>query len=298
MNKLAPIVIFTYNRPDKLKVLISSLQNNSLASQSDLYIYSDGPKPDSISKVNLVREYIHTIEGFKSINIIESSTNKGLATSIIQGVTDIVNTYGRIIVLEDDLIVNNQFLSYMNYALTKYENMENVYSVSGYSFLSKGCYPDFPEYYFLPIICSWGWATWKNKWSVFDPNAIGYKQLKTNSVLREEFNYKYFYSDMLIWQMEQKKIPGRIKILLHKKYKQDSWAIRWYWSVFTHHGLTLYPKETLIENDGFDGSGTHCGISKGGSKINFNITNPYTSMPDSVYLNQEVCKAVKEEIKH
>lgn len=297
MDNLAPIVIFTYNRPDKLKALINSLLKNDLSLESDLYIFSDGPKPEHKAKVKEVREYIHSIEGFKSITINESPINKGLATSIITGVSDIINKHGKIIVLEDDLIVNSCFLSYMNYSLTKYENDKNVYSISGYSYLSKGNYDDFPDYYFLPIICSWGWATWQDRWSVFDPNATGYEKLKKDPALSEAFNYNYIYTDMLLWQMEQHTLPGRLKILLHKKYKQDSWAIRWYWSVFKHNGLTLYPKKTLIENEGFDGSGTHCGISEGGSKIKAESEPSFHTMPNTVALNPIICNAVKEEIK-
>jgi hypothetical protein len=229
---------------------VEALQKNELADVSDLIIYSDGPKDKNDSdNVQAVRNYLQTINGFKSVKIIEQKTNRGLADSIISGVTEIVNKYGRIIVLEDDLVTSPGFLHYMNQALENYEEEKKVMQISGHMF-------NLPieaetDAVFLPFTNSIGWATWKRAWDCFDPLMAGYQKLKVSRSLRNRFNldgaYDYF-------GMIESQIKGKV----------DSWAIRWYLSVFLAEGLILYPKHSLIKHIGFDGSGTHCGDTSSG----------------------------------
>ncbi len=245
-NNLSPIVLFVYNRPFHTQQTILALKQNELADFSDLIIYSDGPKNEkSVQKVQEVREYIKAATGFKSILIHKSEKNNGLANSIIKGITKTLDTYGKAIVLEDDLITSRYFLMYMNEALLRYENEEKVMQVSGFSFSNGISFEN--DSFFLSFVTSWGWATWKRAWEHLDPDTKGYELLKHDKKLRYRFNLKGAYDYFNLLE-------------LYKMGKIDSWAIRWYLSVFLHNGLTLYPKKTMVVNIGFDGSGTNCGI--------------------------------------
>jgi glycosyltransferase involved in cell wall biosynthesis len=245
--ELAPVVLFTYNRPWHTEQVIEALKRNELSGLTDLVIYSDGPKDEADWKnVQVVRDYLKTIDGFKSVKIVESEKNKGLADSVITGVTEIINKYGRIIVLEDDLVTVPGFLHYMNQALENYEEEKKVMQISGYMFDVD--IKAETDAIFLPFTTSWGWATWKRAWKHFDPLMSGYEKLRKDRALRYKFNlegaYDYFH-------MLKAQIKGKV----------DSWAIRWYLSVFMTGGLVLYPVKTHVKNIGFDGSGMHCGVS-------------------------------------
>lgn len=241
---IAPIILFVYNRPWHTKKTVEALQKNELAELSELIIYSDGPKDtaESSTAVAEVRKYLNGVGGFKKITIVESVKNLGLANSIITGVTEVVNKYGRVIVLEDDLVTAPNFLRYMNQALERYENEEQVMQNSGYMFdVDIDAETDAV---FLPITSCWGWSSWKRAWRHFDPLMSGYEKLKRDRALRHRFDLDgaYNYFNMLKAQ---------------RKGKVDSWGIRWYLSVFMMNGLTLYPARTLVKNIGFDSSGRH-----------------------------------------
>lgn len=244
-DALSPIILFVYNRPWHTQKTIEALQENILATESELFIYSDGAKSDDQKEsVNAVREYIKEIQGFKKVTIIERHINFGLANSIIDGVTKIVNEFGKVIVLEDDLVTSPYFLSYMNNSLSLYENDESVASIHGY------IYPidNLPDTFFIKGADCWGWATWKRAWDVFEPNGtVLLKKLMSRGLKYEaDFNGSYHYTKML-----EEQIIG----------KNNSWAIRWYMSAFLENMLTLYPGKSYVENIGNDGSGTHCSQS-------------------------------------
>lgn len=248
MSKKAPIALFAYKRPLHLKKTLESLSNCAGASESELFIFSDGPKKvDDERGVSEVRELIKSRKWCGIDHIIERDRNLGLANSIISGVTELCEKYGRVIVMEDDLLVSRYFLSYLNSALDRYEGEEQVMQISGHIFPIKveakiGAV-------FLPFTTSWGWATWARAWAHFDGGMKDYHKLEDDAGLRKRFDlggaYPYF-------QMLKSQHEGRI----------DSWAIRWYLSVFMLNGLTLFPRKTLVENTGFDGSGTHGGPSE------------------------------------
>jgi hypothetical protein len=243
---LAPIALFTYNRLWHTQQTIAALQNNGLATASDLFIFSDGHKSEAErEQVQSVREYLNTITGFKNVSIIEQQKNLGLAQSIITGVTDIVQKYGRIIVVEDDIVTSPYFLRYMNDALEFYQDEEKVISIHGYVYPFKS---QLPDSFFLKGADCWGWATWRRGWNLFEPD--GQKLLKE---LRErgltdrfDFHGAYPYTKTL-----EEQING----------ENDSWAIRWYASAFLEGKLTLYPGKSLAKNIGNDNSGTHCNTS-------------------------------------
>ena len=162
----SPIILFCYNRVDHLQKVITSLQQNSLAKKSNLYIFSDGFKyKNEKGDVLAVRRYLKTITGFKSVHIIQSLQNKGLAQSIIDGVTEIINKYGKVIVLEDDCVVAPHFLDYMNTALEKYKNDEKVMHINGY--LPNIDNSELNETFFISYMYCWGWGTWKQSWDYF-----------------------------------------------------------------------------------------------------------------------------------
>lgn len=239
---LAPIALFVFNRLEHTRQTIDALQKNVLADQSDLIIFSDAPKTEAkYEAVREVREYIHQIDGFKTVTIVERPINLGLANSVIDGVTSVVNRYRRVIVLEDDMVTSIYFLQYMNDGLNQYEKNEDVASIHGYVYPIDGL----PETFFLRGADCWGWATWKDKWAMFEPDGIRLlDELKRrNLTKRFDFNSTYFYSKMLADQ-----ISG----------KNNSWAVRWHASAFLNNKYTLYPGKSLVLNIGNDGSGTHC----------------------------------------
>ena len=247
MSLLAPIALFVYNRPKHTRQTIEALLLNSQAKHSDLYIFSDAPKNETAkAAVEEVRGYVRQVSGFNKVNIIERASNWGLANSVIDGVSRLCEEFGKVIVLEDDLVVSPYFLEYMNEGLARYEHDIKVMQIAGYMFLVNINIED--DALFMPLTTSWGWATWKRAWQHFDPNAKGYELLLKNSDLKRSFDLddKYPYFKMLESQ---------------KKNKVDSWAIRWYLSVFMLKGLVLYPKLSLVENFGFDGSGVNCIVS-------------------------------------
>jgi hypothetical protein len=241
--KLSPIVLFVYNRPSHTRQTIEALQKNEFADGSELFIYSDAAKNNqSEIAVDEVRQYIKSIDGFRSIKIIERDKNWGLANSIIDGVSTVVNQYGRVIVLEDDMVTSPYFLNYMNEALDRYADDERVISVHGYVYPVAQV---LPEAFFLRGADCWGWATWRRGWRLFNPDGqYLLKELERQNLLNAfDFNGTYPFSDMLANQ-----IAG----------KNDSWAVRWYTSAFLAGKLTLYPGRSLVHNIGNDSSGTHC----------------------------------------
>ena len=239
----APIALFCYRRLDVLKQTVEALQKNAESKDSMLIIFSDGYKNDEDKKnVEEVREYIHTIDGFKNIEIIEAPTNKGLANSIIDGVTKIVNEYGKIIVVEDDILTSPYFLKYMNTALDMYENDDEVACISGYTYPIK---TDKQSFFLKEAEC-WGWATWKKGWDNFEPNGQKLLDEMITRNLKEDFD---FYDSYPFTQMLKDQIDG----------KNNSWAIRWYASCYLKDKLCLYLGKPVSGNIGFGAEGsTHC----------------------------------------
>ena len=250
--KYAPIALFTYNRPDKTKTVIESLLQNAEAKDSEVYIFSDGAKNEkAVEGVKANREYLHSLKNslisnnkeisvFKSITIIEREKNWGLANSLIAGITDVINKYGRVIVVEDDLILSPYFLKFMNDGLEKYKDEDKVGAISGF------VYPvgtELPNTFFLKYFNCWGWAIWKRSWNLLN--------LDTKYLLRKlrfhanEFDYggNGAYGNLYC---------QKIGIV-------NSWWVRLYASLFLANKLTLYPSFSLVANNGSDGSGTHSG---------------------------------------
>lgn len=243
-NNSSPIALFTYNRPKHTRQTVEALQRNEIASESDLFIFSDAPKNlKAVAAVREVREYIRGITGFKSVTVVERENNFGLAASIIDGVTNLCDEYGQVIVLEDDLVVSPVFLTFMNTALDKYRDEERVMQISGNMF--PVLHPEtLPKTFFCRATTSWGWATWERAWRKFEPSAQKLASKIIAQKLRKEFDIGGDHFQMLVMQ---------------ENGEGDSWAIRWYASVFLAGGLCLHPSLSLVANIGHDRSGVHCG---------------------------------------
>ncbi len=238
------VSLFVYARPEHTRRTVESLLANEDAENHDLIIYSDAARSDKDRlNVECVRDYIKTIVGFRSVAIHYRPYNFGLAKSIIEGVTEVLAQFERIIVLEDDLVVSPHFLNYMNEALDRFVDDERVISVHGYVYPTKQA---LPEAFFLRGADCWGWATWRRGWALFNPDGQTLlDELKQHNLIKSfDFNGAYGYSQMLESQI---------------KGANDSWAIRWYASAFLADKLTLYPGRSLVHNIGNDSSGTHCG---------------------------------------
>lgn len=242
----APIVLFVYNRPAHTLKTLEALSQNELAQESELFIYADAPKNDTtkqaIEKAKEVRTIIRQQKWCAKVHIIEQLTNKGLAKSISEGVTQLVQKFGKVIVLEDDIVPNKGFLRFMNQALDLYQHEKQVFGISG------GAFPMNKEVdlttFFLPVMSSWGWATWQRAWQniVFDA-AFLIEQLDKKGITQEQYNFgKLPYFEML-----EAQAAGKI----------DSWAVCFYAAVVLNDACFLFPKHSLIQNIGFDNSGVH-----------------------------------------
>lgn len=236
---LAPIALFVYRRPEHTRRTIEALRVCPEFARSPVVVYSDGPR-DAAAEAGVAETRRVLREALPHARLVESQANRGLAASIIAGVDELTAQHGRVIVVEDDLIVDTRFLQFMNAALDRYVDALQVMQVSGFQHAVEGLAAPV----FLPMTTSWGWATWKRAWNRFDPDCSGADRLASEPGLARRFDLDgaMSYCNMLARQR-----AGTI----------DSWAIRWYWTVFMTNGLVLYPPQTLVRNDGFDGSGTH-----------------------------------------
>jgi hypothetical protein len=247
---LAPIVVFCYNRPQHLRQTFEALRSNALAAQSTLIVFSDGARHlADEALVKEVRAVIAEQKGFQDIQVHASPANKGLARSVIEGVSEVIGTYGKVIVLEDDMLCTSDFLDYINAALTTYQDRKDIFSVTGYTpplALPAGYKEDV---YLAPRASSWGWGTWQDRWQQADWQVKNFAQIKSSN--QEIANLNRGGNDL--WPMLVKQQRGVI----------DSWAIRWTFAQAQHHAYGLYPVRSKIRNIGTDGSGTNFTFSTG-----------------------------------
>ena len=244
---LSPIILFVYNRPEHTRLTVEALQNNPLAKDSELFIYSDAAKSkNSELEVNNVREYIKNIDGFKSIRIIEREKNFGLANSIIDGVGKVINKYGKVIVLEDDIVTSPNFLQFMNNALDFYSDNKSIMSISGYMYPCEIPYSYKKDILLFNRFSSWGWGMWSDRWNLINFDITENDKIFHDKNLQKQFNVggEDLYN-MLLLQLQ-----GKI----------NSWAIRTALTSALNNKVTVYPAKSLVKNIGFDNSGVHCGV--------------------------------------
>lgn len=257
--------------------MLQALESADLAKDSDVFIYSDGAKnANSIEAVNKVRAIIAEPWQFNNIKIIERERNLGLAQNVISGVTEVISKYGKVIVLEDDLQISKVGLRYFNDALDVYEKEEKVMEISGYMYPVKDA-AKLPETFFFRVANSWGWATWERAWKKYNPNI-----------------------DELIADFDQEKIKRFSidhtenfwkQVNEYKAGKINSWAIRWYLTLFNNNGLALYPRQSMIQNMGTDGSGTH---SDADTMYHVELaTQAATYFPQEIEENKDAYEAIK-----
>jgi len=241
----APIVIFIYKRPEHLRRMLETLVACEGFDQAQVFVFGDGPKtPEQAPAVEEARAVARAMLGDRAEYRFQDS-NRGLANSVIAGVTELTERFGRAIVIEDDLLLAPQFLSFINSALDHYQDDEQVMQVSGFMF-------DVPELrerreaVVLPLTTSWGWGTWHRAWKKFDATASSWPAIRANAAERRRFDLDgcYDYAEMM-----ERQLLGMI----------DAWDICWYLSVFSHKGLVIYPPSSLVANTGMDGSGSHGG---------------------------------------
>ena len=280
----APLVVFVYNRIEHVRKALISLDQNTLASDTDLYIFSDAPtlgKSNDVENVAKVRDYIHSFKEnsqFKSVHIFEKDEHKGLAASVISGVSEIISKYGKVIVVEDDLVCHQNFLNFMNNALNKYESYEKVWSISGHT-RDLPILKTYPEDVYVAYRGdSWGWATWKDRWEKVDWEVTDYQEFLGNSFRKKQF----IRGGKDLLQMLEDQRNGVV----------DSWAVRWNYAESKENCYTVYPKKTFVYNIGFDGSGTNCHTT---ANENYGDLSPilYT-LPDTLTINKKLSKEFRD----
>ncbi len=244
-----PLLIFTYNRPQHTERLMRSLIANWRLGECELHFFSDGPKSEAdVEPIGatraVVRKWIKKFGG----TLLEREKNLGLATSIVQETTAFCKSHGQVIVVEDDLLLRPGFIDFCLSSLTKYKDDERVWQVSGY------LYPvpvsSRQDAIFLPMGSTWGWATWARAWKFFSWTPPGTEELFKNREKAIEFDLSRSFP---YTQMLQDRMNG----------KNQSWGILWHWIVWSQKKLVAYPRETLVWNDGTDGSGVHAGHDSG-----------------------------------
>lgn len=248
----APLAVFAYNRADKIVNCLKALAGNGCAKYSDVFVFCDGPKEGAdSSKIDATRKAVDEFAAtspFREMQVIKAEKNKGLAASIIDGVTRIVNEYGKVIVVEDDLIVSDKFLSYMNGALDFYEGNSSIGAISAYTYPLKGLKSYNKDVYIMHKGDCWGWATWRDRW-----NNAAWADLDYETYLRDHELRKRFESTENGWDMI---------MLLQSLGKVNSWAIRWVLNLLQKGLCTVYPSKSYVTNNGFDGTGTHSNKSE------------------------------------
>lgn len=246
MNNLAPLALFVFNRAKTTKKVLNSLAKNKLIQKTNIYIFCDAPKFSKDNKeINKVRKLIDNFKNCKKKSVIIRDVNFGLKKNILEGLKFIFKKYEKVIVLEDDILTSKYFLTYMNEGLKKFKDIKKVASIHSY------CYPieekdNLEDHFFLRGADCWGWGTWKDRWSLYNDNSKKLFQGIKKKKLINDFNVynSYFFSKMLL---------NNLKVNEEKK----SWAINWYASMYLKNKLTLYPKNSLCKNIGFNVDGTH-----------------------------------------
>lgn len=245
---LAPVIVFAYNREKHLEKTLEELSRNRWSNETDVYIFVDGPKCEyEMKKVEHVRkvavQYSET-DKFKNIILNFSDSNKGLANSIIEGVTKVIKKDKKVIVLEDDLLTSPDFLEYMNYGLDFYENEGSVGAISGFAPALRKKVKTESGIYKSRTGNSYGWGTWEDRWLNVDWEVNEYDEFIRNKKMQRSFDkIQYGISDILIKQMN-----GEL----------SSWAVRWDYHFWRNHLWTIYPAVSHVSNIGFDGNGTTC----------------------------------------
>ena len=276
-NNLAPIVLFVYDRPNHTMRTLEALRNNFNADRSNLYIYSDAAKDElSLKKVEEVRAYIKNFKGFKKIEINERPKNFGLAASITSGVTEILDEFGKIIVLEDDLVTSPYFLNFMNKALDYHIDHKNVWHISGWNYPIHDAIQQ--DYFFTHVMNCWGWGTWKDRWQNFNIDK------KQDIYTWDKAKIREFDLDNsgIFWS----------QIIANKNNKINTWAVFWYATIFANKALCLNPSQSFVKNIGFDGSGVNCGEES--NQVDIELSQKDIEFSNNIFKNEIAINEIKK----
>lgn len=279
-REVAPVILFAFNRPDHTKQTLEALAKSDLCEDTDLVAFIDGPRDErDTSKVEAVREQIERCEAFRSLKIIQRSENHGLARNIIAGVSQVIEERNRVIVVEDDIVVSNGFLTYMNDALDYYANQPKVWHIGGYNEDIEST--EYDRSFFCRAMRCWGWGTWKDRWQHFekDPEAL-IRTFSKNDIKR--FNL----DDMEDGHWSQ--------VLANAEGEINTWAVFWYATIFKHHGLCLNPVVSHVKNIGFDGTGVNCGKGEGKYGIVSLNTSKKFDPPPEIIEDTEILTKLKD----
>lgn len=245
MRMKTPVAVFTYNRPEHTNRALDALSKCRGVDACEFYFFSDGPRTETTRQdVEATRSVLRKWANLLDAKIIEQPSNLGLAKSIVAGVTDLCERYGRVIVVEDDLIVSPDFLHFMIHSLDHYKHEPRVMQVGGFTISPpEGLTTDA---FLLPVTSTWGWATWQRAWQNFawTPKDLDVARKDHQWLSLFDLHGAGSFSSML-----EDRLAGR----------NDSWGILWWYAVSRSNGLVLYPSRSLVWNGGFDGSGIHCG---------------------------------------
>jgi len=284
MKSPAPVALFVYNRPVHTEKTVQALLRNKYANESEVYVFSDGPKYKGDEKaVEQVRQYIRDISGFKKLVLIEREKNYGLAKNIVEGVSEIINKHKRVIVIEDDLVTSPFFLKFMNEALDFYSEKKDVWHISGWNYPIDHQNLNHKDTFLWRVMNCWGWATWEDRWRHYkkDPD--------------------YFISTFSKKDIKKFDLDGAAsfwrQILDNKTGRIDTWAIFWYATIFANRGLCLNPVKSYVENIGLDGSGVHCkegDLFTNRQTLNFEQN---VRFPDKIVENEYVVELVKKFLR-
>lgn len=281
---LAPIALFVYKRPLHTLQTLYTLSRCPEAAHSDLYVFADGPRtPAEQAAVDHTREVVRSQAWCKRVELVESPRNRGLARSIIDGVTRLCAEHGRAIVLEDDLLVARGLLGYMNAALERYASRDEVMLVSGHSFPA---FPPEPRAVVLPVATTWGWATWQRAWQRFEESPSGTERLSTDAAFGAGFDLAgaIRYREMLAAQR-----AGRI----------DSWGIRWWWSVYKHSGRGIFPLQSLVRHAGAGDDATHVKTdTRLHRETHWRLDNEIDALPEDTAVDEAAFGAWKRYLRN
>ena len=274
----APVCLFVYKRFEHFKKSVEALQQNYIAKYSDLYICSNAAIHDDEFKiVNDIREFSLSINGFANVTLIKNETNKGQEETFLKNITKLLNDYKKIIVLEEDMVTTKNFLNYMNDALDYYEDMKKINSIASYSVPIEGRFFDYTDTYFIQRSCSWGWATWADrwmsmKWTITKEDLYGISWFKFNSAGYDKYN-------ML------SEVVGQ---------KLNAWDIKTDYTMYINDLLTVYPKKSFLWNIGMDGSGEHCGATNVFDPILIDENKIKFTFANNIVVNKKILSRFKK----
>ena len=275
-KSLAPVVLFVYNRAEHTLKTIAALKANDLALQTDLFVYADGARsPAHQPSVDAVRECIADIKGFKSVTVNVSQSNRGLTDSIVGGVTTVVQQYGQVIVVEDDIVVSPTFLDYMNDALTYYKNNDRVWHIAGWGYPTQ--FNTEKDVFFYRLMQCWGWATWSDKWAHLEMDSQALHERFDNK-RRKRFNIDGYDR---IWN----------QIKHNRNNKINTWDVFWYATIFERDGLCLCPTKSFVRNIGH-GDGVHCKDTSFVDNDELN-TKSYLTFEDHMLEDADILQQIK-----